>query len=194
MAAPFAAALLRYGGPHPHIVVVGPPAAEPTRALLQAALSVRTPLRTVQTLDPLTEVKRLVRDGFAAGGPPVAYVCLGATCLPPTSDPAELGRLAAGVSKKATDGRVERATRRLQTLHPSSRARRRRHAAGDGRGAGRRSPVLGDRSALHEARPARRAPQRPVTPLRQRVTAAGHVRPDRRLLSSPVVSVVIDVS
>ncbi len=63
MAAPFAAALLRYGGPHLHIVVVGPPAAEATRALLQTALNVRAPLRTVQTLDPLMDVERLVRDG-----------------------------------------------------------------------------------------------------------------------------------
>ena len=97
MAAPFAAALLRYDGPHVHVVVVGPPGAEPTRALVRAALNVSAPLRTVQTLDPLADVERLVRDGYATGGPPVAYVCLGSTCLPPTTEPAELTRLAAGL-------------------------------------------------------------------------------------------------
>jgi uncharacterized protein len=100
MAAPFAAAALRYDGPHMHVVVVGPPDAAQTRALLEAALSVNVPLRTVQALDPHADVERLIREGFVTDGPPVAYVCLGTTCLPPTGEPAELLRLAAGLTKE----------------------------------------------------------------------------------------------
>jgi uncharacterized protein YyaL (SSP411 family) len=103
MAAPFAAAALRYDGPHVHVAVVGPPEAGQTRALLQAALSVRAPLRTVQVLDPLADVELLIREGYATEGPPVAYICLGMTCLPPTTEPAELLSLAAGVLKKGDD-------------------------------------------------------------------------------------------
>jgi uncharacterized protein len=100
MAAPFAAAALRYDGPHLHIVVVGPPDAEQTRALLEAALSVNVPLRTVQALDPHADVERLIREGYVTDGPPVAYVCLGTTCLPPTGEPGELINLAAGLTKE----------------------------------------------------------------------------------------------
>lgn len=100
MAAPFAAAALRYDGPHLHVVIVGPPEAEKTRALHEAALGVRVPFRTVQVLDPVADIERLIREGFRADGPPVAYVCLGTTCLPPTGEPAELTSLAAGVVKE----------------------------------------------------------------------------------------------
>jgi uncharacterized protein len=100
MASPFAAAALRYDGPHLHVVVVGASEAQATQALLQAALGVNAPLHTVQTLDPQADVERLIREGFATGGTPVAYVCLGTTCLPPTGDPAELIRLAAGLTKE----------------------------------------------------------------------------------------------
>jgi len=100
MAAPFAAAALRHDGPHLHVVIVGPPEAAQTRALHEAALSVRVPFRTVQVLDPAADVEHLIREGFAADGPPLAYVCLGTTCLPPTGEPAELTSLAAGLTKE----------------------------------------------------------------------------------------------
>jgi hypothetical protein len=96
MAAPFGAALVRLLEPPLRIVVVGEQGQAATQALHAAALAVGAPLRTVQVLDPVADVERLLRDGYATVGPPKAYVCLGATCLPPTSAPGELTRLARG--------------------------------------------------------------------------------------------------
>ena len=100
MAAPFASAALRYDGPHLHMVIAGSPEATQTRALHEAALGVRVPFRTVQVLDPTADVEHLIREGFVTEGPPLAYVCLGTTCLPPTGEPAELTSLAAGLTKE----------------------------------------------------------------------------------------------
>jgi uncharacterized protein YyaL (SSP411 family) len=94
MAAALAATMLRFLEPQVHVVVVGPPDAPETRALLQAALRVNVPQRTVQVLDPGTDTERLVRDGFALDAPPQAYVCRGVVCLPPTADPAAVAGLA----------------------------------------------------------------------------------------------------
>jgi uncharacterized protein YyaL (SSP411 family) len=96
-AAALGAALLRYRSPHLHIVVAGTPEAPATQRLLRAALGVRSPFRTVQVLDPVADFERIVREGYLASAPS-AYVCLGPTCLPPTSDPAAVPGLVAGLA------------------------------------------------------------------------------------------------
>ena len=95
-AAAYAAAVIRFIEPQVSVTVVGPPEEELTQALLRAALEIKAPLRTVQLLDPDADLEHIVRAGYSTAEGPCAYLCLGATCLPPTSDSTELQRLAAG--------------------------------------------------------------------------------------------------
>lgn len=86
-------ALLRYLRPGPHIAIVGPLDDATTCALRRAATRLATPQRTIQHLDPAHDIEQIVRGGYTVERQ-AAYVCIGAVCQPPTSDPAELRRLA----------------------------------------------------------------------------------------------------
>ena len=92
-AAAYGQALLRYLERPDHIIVVGSRDDPSARRLHGAALTAPRPLRTVQLLDANdpADARRMAAAGFARTAVPMAYVCRGATCLAPITDPDELG-------------------------------------------------------------------------------------------------------
>jgi uncharacterized protein YyaL (SSP411 family) len=93
-AAPYGQALLRYLERPDHIVIVGGRDDAAAQRLRFAALSAPRPLRTVQSLDPddAADAQRMALAGFARATLPTAYICRGETCLPPITEPDEIGR------------------------------------------------------------------------------------------------------
>ncbi len=76
-------------------IVVGDPAAEPTRALATRARHVLRPEDAVVVVAPGEPAPSAVAESWLAGreaedGRPTAYVCRGTTCSLPIQDPAEL--------------------------------------------------------------------------------------------------------
>ena len=81
-------------------VIVGDPAAAPTRALAERARLVLRPEDAVLVRDPDGAVPQGLAASWFEGrgtldGKPAAYVCHGTTCSLPTSDPAALDDISA---------------------------------------------------------------------------------------------------
>ena len=72
------------------IAIVGPLQEPRVRQLLETSLRAYDPRKMVIPLDPETDRERLNRMGFTAEPEPRAYVCIGKTCYPPTTEPEEL--------------------------------------------------------------------------------------------------------
>jgi uncharacterized protein YyaL (SSP411 family) len=72
------------------IAVVGSLQEPRTRQLLETSLRAYDPRKMVIPLDPETDLERLNRLGFMAEPQPRAYVCIGKTCYPPTTEPEEI--------------------------------------------------------------------------------------------------------
>ncbi|MBI4416480.1 MAG: thioredoxin domain-containing protein [Euryarchaeota archaeon] len=106
----FAADCQRYGGlfagtyflaldfylNHPaQVVITGAPEEERTKALRWTALNAYHPGKTVLLADGgyMPEAARAMMESPLAKDGPVAFVCKGTTCAPPTADPAQLRKV-----------------------------------------------------------------------------------------------------
>ena len=72
------------------IVVAGPKKDATTLQLHEAAMRAYDPRKLIVLLDSDTDTERLRRLGYPTELEPRAYVCVGKTCLPPVTDPAEI--------------------------------------------------------------------------------------------------------
>lgn len=90
MAAKYASAAdLQLNGPL-QIHIMAPKEEATTREFISEAFKVYRPHRLVQVLDPAVDKERVRQLGYPANSTPLAYVCVGRTCLPPVKEPAEL--------------------------------------------------------------------------------------------------------
>jgi uncharacterized protein YyaL (SSP411 family) len=76
--------------------VVGDAASRETEALLATAHGLPSRHRVVDLLEPGPDRELVARAGLEDGQEARAYLCLGAECSAPVSEPAALRRLAAG--------------------------------------------------------------------------------------------------
>jgi uncharacterized protein YyaL (SSP411 family) len=85
-------ALDAYLNPPAEVVITGDPTDSTARALHATALSAYHPGRTVLFANAgfVPDAAKALLDSPLAKGGPVAFVCKGMTCLPPTSDPGAL--------------------------------------------------------------------------------------------------------
>jgi uncharacterized protein YyaL (SSP411 family) len=88
-------ALDLYLGPSHEVAIVGPPDAEDTRALVDAAVRERWRPNVVLAVAPPTDATSrmsvpLLRDRPQVDGKPTAYVCERFVCLAPVTSPSEL--------------------------------------------------------------------------------------------------------
>ncbi len=98
-AAPFALAVDDLAHSPLKVVIVGNAADPRLHALQRAALALVEPHKVVQVLDPVRDEDAFQRSGFPLPEQPLAYPCVGATCLPPVSDAARL----AGIDRDRLD-------------------------------------------------------------------------------------------
>lgn len=99
-AAGYAEAVDRLLHPGPDIVVVGVgPGADMLRA---AALRLREPGRSAQTLDPTRDADLLERASLPPARSPAAYVCFGRTCSAPVREPEALQEAVRSLRDAAT--------------------------------------------------------------------------------------------
>jgi uncharacterized protein YyaL (SSP411 family) len=99
-AAAYAQAAHVFLAPHTQVNIVGDTEHERTRALLQAALTLDHPSRTVQVLHPERDAGRL-HDLLLPDRPsPAAYVCFGTVCSPPLRRAKELAETAESMRKR----------------------------------------------------------------------------------------------
>jgi uncharacterized protein YyaL (SSP411 family) len=96
-AADYAMAVERLLEPPVRVTITGPPEDAATVAMIRAAHRARIPFRSVEVLDPVVHNEELEATGYGYAGRPIAYICVGASCQPPVTDPDELpGRLETG--------------------------------------------------------------------------------------------------
>jgi uncharacterized protein YyaL (SSP411 family) len=92
-AAPFALALERFHHTPHHLCVVGRPTDTGWRKLLLAAHLLKSPWKVVLPLNGMQDSERLKSLGYPPSDEPLAYLCVGQTCLPPISIPEDLLKL-----------------------------------------------------------------------------------------------------
>ena len=93
-AAPFAVAVERFlQSPH-HVTIVGKRGDRRWTELIQAAHQIKSLWKVVLPLDMEQDRDRLKSLGYTVSDQPLAYLCIGKTCLPPISRPEEFARLA----------------------------------------------------------------------------------------------------
>jgi uncharacterized protein YyaL (SSP411 family) len=92
MASAYALAVDLYLNEPTRIVVVGPKKEHLTAELLEASLRAYDPRKLVVPLDPETDGERMSRLEFPAEQDPRAYICVGKTCLAPTTVPSEIAQ------------------------------------------------------------------------------------------------------
>lgn len=96
-AAEYALAVERLLDPPVRVTITGPPGEQETLDLIRAAHMAHIPFRSLEVLDPALHNEELEATGYGYAGKPVAYICIGASCQPPVTDPDELpGRLEEG--------------------------------------------------------------------------------------------------
>lgn len=93
-AAPFAVALERFLKPPHHVTLIGKHGDARWMELLQAAHQLKSVWKVVLPLDADQDLERLSALGYPPSDEPLAYLCIGKTCLPPVSRPEELFRAA----------------------------------------------------------------------------------------------------
>jgi len=103
-AAAYAQAVHLFLAPYARIDIVGDVAEDRTRALLQAALQLDLPARSVQVLHPQRDAARLKASLLPAQPWPAAYVCYNTACSPPVTEPHALSEAAESMRRLATSG------------------------------------------------------------------------------------------
>jgi uncharacterized protein YyaL (SSP411 family) len=103
-AAAYAQAVHLFLAPYARIDIVGDVAEDGTRALLQAALRLDLPARSVQVLHPQRDAARLKASLLPAQPWPAAYVCYNTACSPPVTEPHALSEAAESMRRLATSG------------------------------------------------------------------------------------------
>jgi uncharacterized protein YyaL (SSP411 family) len=103
-AAAYAQAVHLFLSPYAQVEIVGDVAEHGTRALLQTALRLDLPARSVRVLHPQRDVARLKASLLPAEPWPAAYVCYNTTCSPPVTEPHALAEAAESMRRLATSG------------------------------------------------------------------------------------------
>lgn len=101
-ASSYGLALLYHLYPPAQVVIIGDRSNSDTEKLFKTAANHYRPGKEIYIYDPgvisadrIPETVRLKMTGGYADGPPVAFVCIGTACAPPTSDPGQLQNLMA---------------------------------------------------------------------------------------------------
>lgn len=92
-AAPFALALERFLFPPHHVVIVGQRGEPRWAELIRAAHRIKSPWKVVLPLNTEEDQAQLKSLGYLPSVEPLAYVCVGTTCLSPVSRPEDLIKL-----------------------------------------------------------------------------------------------------
>jgi len=103
-AAAYAQAVHLFLAPYAQIDIVGDVAEDGTQALLQAALRLDLPARSVQVFHPQRDAARLKASLLPAQPWPAAYVCYNTTCSPPVTEPHALSEAAESMRRLVTSG------------------------------------------------------------------------------------------
>lgn len=73
-----------------HICVIGPRDDSLTREIFYKSLKLYEPRKIVEVLDPTLDHDRVSKLGYSFEGNPLAYICIGQTCLRPITDPKKI--------------------------------------------------------------------------------------------------------
>jgi uncharacterized protein YyaL (SSP411 family) len=103
-AAAYAQAVHFFLAPYAQVQIVGDAAEDGTQALLQAALRLDLPARSVRVLHPQRDAARLKASLLPAEPWPAAYVCYNTTCSPPVTEPHALTEAVESMRRLATSG------------------------------------------------------------------------------------------